>query len=70
MRSIHLAAEVDDAIRRAARSHGGFGDGTSYVERLIDRPAPHRGADFGDHQEDCSPVRARVLGAASPSEGR
>jgi len=51
MRGIRLAAEVDDAIQAARReATAAFGDGTLYVERLIDRPRHIEVQIFGDHQ--------------------
>ncbi len=39
MKTLRSANEIDDAIRRARReAAAGFGDGSLYVERLIERP--------------------------------
>ena len=50
MRGIHDAGEIDDAVQAARReATAAFGDGTLYVERLIDRPRHIEVQIFGDH---------------------
>ena len=50
MRSIRDAGEIDDAVRAARReATAAFGDGTLYVERLVDRPRHIEVQIFGDH---------------------
>ena len=52
--------------RRARReAAAAFGDGTVFVERYVDRPAPHRGADLRRHpRHRRAPLRAGVLDPA------
>ena len=57
--------------RRAARPLAAFGDGTLYVERRIVRPRHVEVQVMADaHGRGRAPVRARMLGAAPPSEDR
>ena len=61
-------AEAIQAARREALA--AFGDGTLYVERLIERPHHVEVQVFGDaHGARRAPLRARVLGSAAASEG-
>jgi 3-methylcrotonyl-CoA carboxylase alpha subunit len=50
MRRVHDASEAGDAIRAARReATAAFGDGTLYVERLIERPRHVEVQVFADH---------------------
>jgi acetyl-CoA carboxylase biotin carboxylase subunit len=50
MRSIHEARDIDGAVQAARReAAAAFGDGTLYVERLIDRPRHIEVQIFGDN---------------------
>ena len=60
-------ARCQAARREAAAA---FGDGTLYVERLIERPRHVEVQVFADaHGARRAPLRARVLGPAPPPEG-
>jgi len=49
MRDIRRADDIDDAVRAARReATAAFGDGTLYVERLVDRPRHVEVQIFGD----------------------
>ena len=71
MRTVREAAEIEAAIQAARREAGAaFGDGTLYVERLVERAAARRGADVRRRARTRrAPLRARLLGAAAPPEG-
>ena len=63
-----LAEAVDGARREAASA---FGDGTVFLERFVDRPAPRRGADRRRRpRRGRAPLRARVLDPAPLPEDR
>jgi acetyl/propionyl-CoA carboxylase alpha subunit len=50
MRRVHETSGIDDAIRAARREAiAAFGDGTLYVERLLERPRHVEVQVFGDH---------------------
>src|SRR5262245_49073124 len=50
MRRVHDAAEIADATSAARReANSAFGDGTLYVERLLERPRHIEVQIFGDH---------------------
>jgi acetyl-CoA carboxylase biotin carboxylase subunit len=66
MRTVRDAIEIDDAIQAARReSAAAFGDGTLYVERLVERPRHVEVQIFGDadgnvvhlFERDCSMQR-------------
>ena len=62
-------ADMIPAARREATA--AFGDGTLYVERLIERPRHVEIQVFGDaHGTRRAPLRARMFHSAAPSEDR
>ena len=71
MRACATRPGVDDAIQAARReATAAFGDGTLYVERLIERPRHVEVQIFARRpRARRAPVRARVFGAAAASEG-
>ena len=71
MRVVRSAGEAIDAIAAARReAKAAFGDGTLYVERLIERPAARRDPGLRrSPRQRRPPVRARVLAAAPAPEG-
>ncbi len=71
MRTSAIPARSARPLQAARReASAAFGDGTLYVERLIERPRHVEVQVFADaHGRIDSPVRARVLGPAPASEG-
>ena len=71
MTVVRAPDELADAVRMARNeARAAFGDDRVYVERFLDRPAPHRGP--GDRRRQGprrASGRARLLAAAAPSEG-
>ena len=72
MRVVRRHEEAASAIQSARReAASAFGDGTLYVERLIERPRHIEIQIFADdHDHVISLVRARVLAAAAAPEDR
>ena len=70
MRQVREAGEIDASIQAARReAAAAFGDGTLYVERLVERAAARRGADLRRRpRTGRAPLRARLLGAAPSPE--
>ena len=71
MRRVDREAELESALRDAAsEAERAFRNPEIYVEKLIERPAPHRNPGAGrPARQHGAPGRARVLHPAPPSEG-
>ena len=71
MKAVRDAASLAGAIAQAQReAMAAFGDGTLYVERLVEKPRHIEFQILADHHgRSRPPLRARVLDSAPASEG-
>ena len=71
MRIAYRKAEVAEGFARArSEAQGRFGDDRVFIEKFIDRSAPHRNPGAGRQARQCHPsVRARMLDPAPQPEG-
>ena len=71
MRVVHTDASLLNAISvTKSEALAAFGNDQVYMEKYLERPAPHRIPDSGRQLRQCRAFgRARLLDAAPPSEG-